>query len=129
MIKKKKKNQDPQAGQDEAVSQEELAQQSGSAPLLVHLQALRRVLIVSAVSVAAAFFLVYYLAIEVLMAWIIHPIEERGIQIIYTSMSEALVTKFKVALTAALIHPCVRISVRSSGRKSCAPFTGIASPS
>ena len=32
-------------------------------------------------------------------------------------------------LTAALIHPCARIFVRSSGRKSCAPSTLIASPS
>ena len=103
MIKKKQKNQDPQAGQDEAASQEELAQQSGSAPLLVHLLALRRVLIVSAVSVAAAFFLVYYLAIDRLMGWITGPIVERGIEIIYTAMSEALVTKFKVALIAAAI--------------------------
>jgi sec-independent protein translocase protein TatC len=103
MIKKKQKNQDPQAGQDEAASQEELAQQSGSAPLLVHLQALRRVLIVSAAAVAAAFFLVYYLAIDRLMGWITGPIVERGIEIIYTAMSEALVTKFKVALIAAAI--------------------------
>ena len=103
MIKKKKKNQDPQAGQDEAASQEELAQQSGSAPLLIHLLALRRVLIVSAVSVAAAFFLVYYLAIDRLMGWITGPIVERGIEIIYTAMSEALVTKFKVALIAAAV--------------------------
>ena len=103
MIKKKQKNQDPQAGQDEAASQEELAQQSGSAPLLVHLQALRRVLIVSAASITAAFFLVYYLAIDRLMGWITGPIVERGIEIIYTAMSEALVTKFKVALIAAAI--------------------------
>ena len=75
----------------------------GGAPLLVHLQALRRVLIISAAAVVAAFFLVFYLAIEKLMAWIVGPIANRGIQIIYTAMSEALVTKFKVAIVAAVI--------------------------
>ena len=37
------------------------------------------------------------------MDWIIGPISARGIEIIYTAMSEALVTKFKVALIAAVI--------------------------
>ena len=82
---------------------EEQAAADSSAPLLVHLQALRRVLIISAAAVAIAFFLVFYLAIEKLMAWITGPIAERGIQIIYTAMSEALVTKFKVAIIAAII--------------------------
>ena len=56
--------------------QEQNGQEEGSlqgAPLLVHLQALRHVLIVSAAAVIIAFFLVFYLAIESLMAWIIGP--------------------------------------------------------
>ncbi|MBQ9262982.1 MAG: twin-arginine translocase subunit TatC [Clostridia bacterium] len=65
--------------------------------------ALRHVLVVSAIAVVAAFFLVYYLAIDSLMTWIIAPIQNRGIEIIYTAMSEALVTKFKLALIAAVI--------------------------
>ena len=100
-----KKHRKLRSGQEQA-GQEETEQQTlpdSGAPLLVHLQALRRVLIVSAAAVAAAFVLVFYLAIESLMAWIIHPIEERGIEIIYTAMSEALVTKFKVALIASVI--------------------------
>ena len=75
----------------------------GTAPLLVHLMALRRVFLISLIAVAAAFFLVYYLAIDRLMEWITAPIVARGVQIIYTAMSEALVTKFKVALIAAVI--------------------------
>ncbi len=82
---------------------EQAAPPNGSAPLLTHLAALRRVLIISALAVAVAFFLVYYLAIDRLMAWITGPIVERGIEIIYTAMSEALMTKFKVALIAAVI--------------------------
>ena len=82
MRKKNQQELQPDQGQNE----QEEAQLQG-APLLVHLQALRHVLIVSAAAVIIAFFLVFYLAI----------------QIIYTAMSEALVTKFKVAIIAAII--------------------------
>ncbi|MBQ7184495.1 MAG: twin-arginine translocase subunit TatC [Clostridia bacterium] len=72
-------------------------------PLLSHLLALRKVLVISAAAVAVAFVAVFYLAIDPLMNWIIDPIQSRNIQIIYTAMSEALVTKFKVALIAAVV--------------------------
>ena len=80
-----------------------------AAPLMAHLLALRRVLVISAAAVAAAFLAVFYLWIDPLMAWLTGPITERGIDIIYTAMSEALVTKFKVALVAAVIlaSPCI----------------------
>ena len=90
-----KKNEEPRS--------EQAANPETGAPLLTHLIALRRVLIISALAVVIAFFLVYYLAIDHLMAWITRPIVERGIEIIYTAMSEALMTKFKVALIAAAI--------------------------
>ena len=105
MRKKNQKEPEPQAGQEQAVAEEaeQDVQQEGGAPLMAHLLALRRGFIVSAAAVAIAFFLVYYLAIDWLMAWITGPIISRGIEIIYTAMSEALVTKFKVALIAAII--------------------------
>ncbi len=103
MRKKKQKGTPDEREQAAAGEEEQQALQDGGAPLLVHLMALRRVLIVSAAAVAIAFVLVFYLAIEKLMAWIIGPIAERGIEIIYTAMSEALVTKFKVAIVAAII--------------------------
>lgn len=37
------------------------------------------------------------------MIWIVQPIQQRGIEIIYSALSEALVTKFKVALIVAFI--------------------------
>lgn len=81
----------------------ELNPQEKRSSLLSHLLALRKVLIICAAALVIAFVLVFYLAIEYLMAWIINPIQARGIEIIYTAMSEALVTKFKVALIAAAI--------------------------
>ncbi len=97
------KKPDEQLPADTGEETEEEDGPAGGAPLISHLLALRRVLVVSAVAVVAAFLLVYYLAIDRLMAWIIEPITARGIEIIYTAMSEALVTKFKVALIAALV--------------------------
>ena len=102
-MRKKKQKGTPDEREQAVPEEEEQALQDGGAPLLVHLQALRRVLIVSAAAVAVAFVLVFYVAIEKLMGWIIGPITERGIEIIYTAMSEALVTKFKVAIVAAII--------------------------
>ena len=74
-----------------------------TAPIISHLQALRRAVVVSAVSVLAAFVLVYTLAADYLMAWIISPIKAKGIEIIYTAMSEAFITKLKVSFAAAVI--------------------------
>ena len=105
MFKKKRKTEEsPQS--NEAITDQKAptdATQAGKAPLLSHLLALRHVLIVSFIAVAVVFFLVFYLCIDPLMAWITEPIASRGISIIYTAMSEALVTKFKVALIAACI--------------------------
>ncbi|MDO5326783.1 MAG: twin-arginine translocase subunit TatC [Clostridia bacterium] len=100
---KKQTDRKAEAGRETDQKPEQVAPAEGGAPLLTHLLALRRVLVISAAAVAIAFFLVYYLAIDTLMSWITGPIVERGIEIIYTAMSEALVTKFKVALIAAVI--------------------------
>lgn len=82
---------------------EEDAVVSSRSALLSHLLALRKVLLISAAAVGIAFVLVFYLCIEQLMAAIISPIQQRGIEVIFTAMSEALVTKFKVALIAAVV--------------------------
>ncbi|MBR6185864.1 MAG: twin-arginine translocase subunit TatC [Clostridia bacterium] len=73
------------------------------APLLSHLLALRRVLLISLIAVAAAFMLIFFLAINPLMDFITGPISARGIEVIYTALSEAVTTKVKVALIAAVI--------------------------
>lgn len=71
--------------------------------LLEHILELRKVIVISCVSVFAAFVLIFYFTIDWLMAQITDPISNRGIEIIYTTMSEALLTKLKVALVAAVI--------------------------
>ena len=60
MRKKNQQELQPDQGQNE----QEEAQLQG-APLLVHLQALRHVLIVSALAVVIAFFLVFYLIADI----------------------------------------------------------------
>ena len=57
----------------------------------------------SAVSVLAAFVVVWLFAVDMLMGWIITPIKSRGIEIIYTAVSEAFITKLKVSFAAAVI--------------------------
>ena len=71
--------------------------------MMSHLLALRKILVVSAGAIAAAFFLIFSLAIDPLMGLLLQPISARGIEVIYTAMSEALTTKMKVALIAAVV--------------------------
>lgn len=68
-----------------------------------HLMALRKVIMVSAASVGVAFVLSFYFIIDPLMTWITKPIEDRGVQVIYTAVSEALTTKLKVAIVTAVV--------------------------
>lgn len=74
-----------------------------AAPLKEHLRALRSTLIVSLASIIAAFLLIYALAADALLAWIVEPMRARGVEIIYTALSEAMITKIKVVLIAASV--------------------------
>lgn len=71
--------------------------------VLAHLAALRRILVISAATIAVAFFLVFYFAADTLMTLLLSPITARGIEVIYTAMSEALMTKMKVSFIAAVV--------------------------
>lgn len=71
--------------------------------VFAHLAELRKILVFSAGTIAAAFFLVFYLAADTLMTLLLSPIAARGIEVIYTAMSEALMTKMKVSLIAAIV--------------------------
>lgn len=68
-----------------------------------HLMAMRRVIVNCAIAVGVAFLLSFYFVIDPLMKWITAPIEARGVQVIYTAVSEALTTKLKVAVVTAVV--------------------------
>ena len=109
-MKRKNKQQVPDpavAGVDEAVPscEADATDVGGEEQLSLreHLLALRKVIIVCLAAVGAAFVASFYFVIDPLMKWITAPIEARGIQVIYTAVSEALTTKLRVALVTAIV--------------------------
>lgn len=78
-------------------------QQDKKQSILSHLAAMRKMLVVSAAAIGIAFVVIFYALIDQLMALLVEPIVARNIEIIYTAMSEALVTKIKVAFIAAIV--------------------------
>lgn len=80
-----------------------MAQEQNKQPLGEHLVALRKLLLRSVAAIGIAFVAVFYVAIDPLMSLITGPIVERGITVIYTEMSAALMTKLKVAFIAGAV--------------------------
>ena len=78
-------------------------QQDKKQSILSHLAAMRKMLVISAAAIGIAFVVIFYALIDQLMALLVEPIVARNIEIIYTAMSEALVTKIKVAFIAAIV--------------------------
>ena len=68
-----------------------------------HLMALRKVIIACVIAVGVGFLISFYFLIDPLLQWITHPIEQRGVQVIYTAVSEALTTKLKVAVVTGVV--------------------------
>lgn len=101
-----KKKTDPKAeeAQTEAVEQvEEEKDKDGGLTLVGHLLALRKTVVISGVAILVAFLGIFSYLIDYLMKFLTEPIAKRGVAMIYTAVSEALVTKFKVALVAAVV--------------------------
>lgn len=71
--------------------------------LMAHVKALRNMLIWIAGAVLAAFVVVFYVWGQPLMDWVISPIKSRGVEVIYTAMSEAMLTQLKVCLMAGVV--------------------------
>ena len=71
--------------------------------LYEHIRALRRVLIVSVAAVGVLFVLFFYLLCNQLVDFILAPVRSRGIDIIATAVSEALMIQLKVCLVAAIV--------------------------
>ena len=72
-------------------------------PLLYHLMALRKLLTACVIAVLVGFVAAFYFLCEPLMRFITAPIEARGVSVIYTAVSEALTTQFKVSLVAGVV--------------------------
>ncbi len=72
-------------------------------PIMQHIMALRKVLLVSVGAILLAFILTFYFLGDALVDLMTRPIVNRGIVIIYTAVSEALLTKMKVSLVAAIV--------------------------
>lgn len=68
-----------------------------------HLMALRKVIITCLIAVGVGFLIAFYFVIDPLMQWITAPIEQRGVQVIYTAVSEALTTKLKVSIVTGVV--------------------------
>lgn len=83
-----------------------MAQEQNQQSVGEHLIALRKILLCSAAAIGIAFLVVFYVAIDHLMGFITGPIVERGITVIYTEMSAALMTKLKVAFIAGIVVAC-----------------------
>ena len=72
-------------------------------PLLYHLMALRKLLTACVIAVLVGFVAAFYFLCEPLMQFITTPIEERGVSVIYTAVSEAMMTQIKVSLIAGVV--------------------------
>ena len=80
-----------------------MAQEQNTQSIGEHLVALRKILLRSVLAIVIAFVAVFYVAIDPLMGMITGPIVARGITVIYTEMSAALMTKLKVAFIAGVV--------------------------
>ena len=87
----------------EKVKKHDQAVDSEKQPLLYHLMALRTLLMHCGAAILIGFIASFYFLCEPLMSFIISPITARGIDIIYTAVSEALTTQIKVSFVAGVV--------------------------
>lgn len=77
--------------------------QGNAQPIFEHLMAMRKLVVSVLIAVVVGFVAAFYFLCTPLMNFIMTPIEARGIQIIYTAVSEALTTQLKVSLMAGVV--------------------------
>lgn len=68
-----------------------------------HLRALRKAVLISVAAVGIAFVALFYLACGPLVEFMLAPLRARGIEVIATHVSEALVTQLKVCLVTGVV--------------------------
>lgn len=89
--------------QPSAISEHDAGVKGDTQPLISHLMAFRKLVISVLVSVLVGFVISFYLLCSPLMKFITSPIEARGVQIIYTAVSEAFTTQLKISLVAGVV--------------------------
>ena len=72
-------------------------------PLLSHLAALRRTLLICAVAVLAGFLTVFLTASDALTQFVIQPLTEQNVEVIFTGVAEAFGAKTKLSLIAGCV--------------------------
>ena len=72
-------------------------------PLFEHIRALRRMLLISVAAVGVLFVLFFYLFCDPLVNFVLLPVRSRGIAMISTAVSEALMLQLKVCLIAGVV--------------------------
>ena len=86
-----------------AANQHDADVKNNTQPLITHLMAFRKLVIGILIAVLVGFVAAFYFLCEPLLKFITSPIEARGIQIIYTAVSEAFTTQLKLSLLAGVI--------------------------
>lgn len=82
-------------------------------PLITHLIELRRTVLICVAAFAAAFLIIFLFYSEQLMETIVEPLSLRGIQVIYTNVSEAFISQTKISIIMASVvsSPIVFVSL------------------
>jgi len=86
-----------------AVSEHDVGVKANTQPLITHLMAFRKLVIAILGAIIVGFVVAFYFFCEPLLKFITSPIEARGIQIIYTAVSEAFTTQLKLSLLAGVV--------------------------
>ena len=86
-----------------AVSEHDAGVTGNTQPLIAHLMAFRKLVIAILIAFLVGFVAVFYFFSDPLMKFITSPIEARGVQIIYTAVSEAFTTQLKISLIAGVV--------------------------
>lgn len=90
-------------GQVSPAPQKKQPGEAGQGSILEHVMALRNMLIRCTVAVAIGFVASFYLLCTPLMDFITQPIRQRGVEIIFTTVSESLTTQLKLSLLAGAV--------------------------
>lgn len=85
------------------VSEHDTGVKENTQPLITHLMAFRKLVISILIAVLIGFVVAFYFLCDPLMKFITSPIEARGVEIIYTAVSEAFTTQLKVSLLAGIV--------------------------